>query len=824
MRGPASFGRLGFRRWSGWAVAAALTLEAVPSQAQTLNPTGRDVALTAPLREGGRVIGEVTLFLSASDEIRVETRSLAAALAEELTAEGESRLNALGDAAGRVTPADLQREGFELTYNPSDLALDIVTPGSARRLRSLTGSSYVARPEAQGAPPTDISAYVNARARMDLSERDWTRDALERASLSLNGAIAIPQLGHAVIEGEAGLDGSGEVYLGGARAVYDEPESMRRWRAGMVSTPTLGVEGAENALALQVLSRNFGFDDRRLVAATGLTSFLLERRSEVRIRINGVVARSFLLEPGNYDLRDFDLSEGFNNVVVEIEDDLGIREILNFDAFRDRRLRRPGDKAYAVTAGVIDERRFRDQFEYGDAFVAGFYETGVTEKLTLGGYAKASPSGIIGGVTGSTPLGNGLLSFEAAASAHDAHEPGVYGALGWTMGVGELRQDRLARSLSLLARARTEDFGGSLREDANNHNDYGVDLSLNYGQTLGDSWRMSLGADARLVSFEDEKDSYGVRLGLSRSFGIYGVSADVGYRFGDEDEFSANLRVSYDFDDLRRAELHYDVDDRNLRATYRQRSETRGVGAWAASATAQHDFDQDLSFVGGSASYIGNRAVARLSHDTALRQIGTADRAQRTSLEVETALAYAGGRFGVGRPIQDSFALVYPHRSLGDAQIHLNTREADYQARSGWLGAAVAHDLDEGRGQFVSYDAPEAPPGYDLGTGVFDVKPTYRSGYALQVGSPYSVTAVGEFRDAYDEPVSLRAGEARALDDPAAPVVTVFTNRVGRFVAQGLGPGRWRVTLPGEPELRYSFAIPEDATGLVRIDILKPEP
>ena len=53
--------------------------------------------------------------------------------------------------------------------------------------------------------------------------------------------------------------------------------------------------------------------------------------------------------------------------------------------------------------------------------------------------------------------------------------------------------------------------------------------------------------------------------------------------------------------------------------------------------------------------------------------------------------------------------------------------------------------------------------------------------------------------------------------------VELFTNRAGRFGAQGLAPGRWVIEMPTEPEpTRYVVDIPDGVKGLHNAGILKP--
>ena len=145
------------------------------------------------------------------------------------------------------------------------------------------------------------------------------------------------------------------------------------------------------------------------------------------------------------------------------------------------------------------------------------------------------------------------------------------------------------------------------------------------------------------------------------------------------------------------------------------------------------------------------------------------------------------------------------------------------QAKSGSLGAAVDGDLSAYSPRTLIYDVPNAPPGYDLGPGNVQITPPYKSGYHLEIGSDYHLLVIGRLLDGAGEPVSLLAGKAIDLRAPKRPAVTMFTSRGGKFGAQGLRPGKWRIEMPAESgTLIYEIDIKDDPTGTVRLGDLRP--
>jgi outer membrane usher protein len=293
------------------------------------------------------------------------------------------------------------------------------------------------------------------------------------------------------------------------------------------------------------------------------------------------------------------------------------------------------------------------------------------------------------------------------------------------------------------------------------------------------------------------------------------------------DGFKAAIRLSYRLDENSSLDAGHDTRNGQSRVSYRHQ-EGSGIGAWNTQVEVDRTRADDGGggddhySVNGSLGYTANRAELSVSQHTGFAGLDTETVDQRTSVTAGTAIAFADGRVAVGRPVSGGFAIVDLHDNLKESQVTVGQADSP-RASSDIFGPALLPDISPYSPSRVPVDVSNLPMGYDLGAGAFDLFPHYKSGYLLTVGSDYTVTAFGSLVDAEGEPVALLTGEAYEEGQQKGRKVTVFTNRVGKFGAQGLRPGRWVLDMATEPKkTRYVIDIPKDTVGLVRLDTLKP--
>ena len=223
----------------------------------------------------------------------------------------------------------------------------------------------------------------------------------------------------------------------------------------------------------------------------------------------------------------------------------------------------------------------------------------------------------------------------------------------------------------------------------------------------------------------------------------------------------------------------------------------------------------------GIVQYRGYRGEATLRQSFVDRQ-DSGRTGSRTRLNLGTALLYADGEVAVSRPISDSFVIAKKHKNLDGQVVGLDQIDGVYSAKADALGNGVIPNLSSYQARTVSINAPDLPFGYELGPDHYTVKPGYRSGIVLRIGTDATVMLIAQLIDTAGEPVALEAGIIQSTSDPGAKI-SFFTNRTGRLVGEGLKPGTYAVRLLSD-DREATVTIPDSTSGILRIEYIRIAP
>jgi outer membrane usher protein len=784
-----------------------------------MNPTGKALRFIVPVSDGPTYLGDVELIVAPDDSLSIVAPRLEQLLEPLLKRDIFEKLRTRIGGDAEVSAATLGEFGIRIAYDDAKLALAVSVPVEERELSRLSLRSAYAN-GGETLAPAGVSGYVNLRGAMDLSEQG-SETGISAPEFALDGAM---RLGEVVAESEGYASFRPSVpgfRRTGSRLVYDDLNRTMRWQAGDLHPLAQTFQSTPNMAGLSVTRLYSILDPQREVRSSGAQSFSLFAPSVVETVVNGRIVERRTLQPGNYSLNDFPLADGANRVQLQIEDPTGQRRTIDFDLYYSRTLLAPGLVEFSAIAGVYANPSF-DGISYTDDWAAsGFVRKGITQQLTAGANFQADRLAQQGGVEllfGSAP---GLIGANLSLSQRNTGQEGFAGSLTFektTTGNGYDGQ-----SFHASAEIRSKDFA--------------TPGQLPRSEAI--KWRLLAGYSKNFS--RDRFVTADIQYARNRLTSQNQISSRVGFGFRMNRDVGGTIEVQYDHGVFRdgfvarfgirkrfglRSNAHADVDtDGTFRAGY-QTGGGDGIGAWSG------DFDLvrnvDDASLNANAYYAGNRFEGIVNQTVDYDESSDRLTSARTSLRFATAIAFADGAVAIGRPVTDSFLIARAHSSLDGHPVRVDPRATGEMARSGTLGPALVGNLSPYSERTMLYEVDNPPTGYDLGAGNVQIDPKYRAGYSLTVGSDYHLLVVGKLLNRLGEPISLLTGTATELAAPKRPGITVFTTRDGRFVAQGLRPGRWRIAMASEPPAVFEFDLPGEtagsAQGMIRIGTLKETP
>lgn len=768
-------------------------------------PQGAPVRMSLPLIREERVYGDALVDLYAGGEIRFDRASLVERLAPFITdsARGDF-IRRLGDG-DRLSIEQVARAGVVLRYDPDllEIYVDQIEAGYAPTV-TLGYSGRVDAPPVT-LQPESFSAYLNIVGDFRYTTDQQTQDP----SALLNGAVRYRGVVFEFDGGYGGFGDSGGFYRRSARLVYDQPESQRRWTAGDVQINSLGIMGGVllGGFAVEKGRRNFFNSD--VLSSIGQQQVLLERDATVEILVDGQPVQTLQLVAGPYDLGQLRAQYAGRNAQLFITDFTGRRQLTDFDTYFEATDLARGETEYSAGLGVVP-RSFGARLDYdGPPAFSGYYRRGLTDRLALGGSLQFTESiQVFGAELVAAPrVLPGRFEFSGAVSTGDLGT-GYAARGGYSVQFGEFGD----RQVSVSADYRNGKFA-TLIDEVSLVGAETLNVNANFSQSIGERTYLVAGASLfRRSGLEETRTAY---VDVSHRTPRFRVTAGVEYSSGPRDGYGLRVALSVPLGRTTRADASYNGRREEFRA-YLSRSYDEQVGAWGYDVGARQS--PNNASVDAAGTYVGNRVLARAAASSSGSGFGRVGDRQQANLQLGTSIAFAGGAFAIGRPIQDSFVIATPHHAVAETRVVIgrSINEARYDAVSGTLGPALGGRLTSYSRQNLFYDVAGGAGGADIGSGLESVEPPYRSGYRLVVGSGATVTAVG-YLNLGDGRAALVSGTISSKDDPEFEAQPFFTNSAGRFAIIGLRPGATYEVRLFESGLAYSFTVPENGESLLQM-------
>jgi outer membrane usher protein len=283
----------------------------------------------------------------------------------------------------------------------------------------------------------------------------------------------------------------------------------------------------------------------------------------------------------------------------------------------------------------------------------------------------------------------------------------------------------------------------------------------------------------------DESSSTSTTAKLNYRIGKFVIAAQ--YQHGVRSEFEQDNQRFY----VNVSWNQYRASNNSLtRLSYLGQSETWQANYNKLSTNMAHDIgydvllrqDADENYVSVRSDYQHNwlAAEAEFSRNDAYRN------SSESRVSLSSSIAIADGVVGIGRNIRTPYAIVKKHQTLHDSQVLINP-----DSRGKYVGYAtdnVAGLVNLGTPYTQSgvvVDVKNAPLGYDIGAGTYELVGANQSAHSILIGSDEAYTVIGYLVDNKEKPIALARG-VMTLGNKSWPF---FTNKRGRFVVEGVSIG-----------------------------------
>jgi len=808
-----------------------------PAFANKINTTGRELNLSVPLNVNQQLIGTVLLRIGVDDALTLEAEGLLALLQERLS---DNSVKAIQESSvgGRINLTEFSTADITAEFDQRQLALNLELAEAARKLQVLSLRAPVVDSQ-QLSIPSGFSAYVNTSTRFSNRQRSDVDQGEQAINARIDGAIRLhrPVLVFDYVSEVDPVTDETEFVRQQISVIEDFEQRATRLTMGEVFTLGRSFQTSVNILGFS-LGRDYSLSPGRSIRPLGRHRFVLDRKSEIFVEIDGNTLSTLELDAGQYDLRDIPLLDGLNEITLRILDENGNEDSIDFNQLFSNSLLDTDEIDFAFSLGFpeVESNASDKRYEFGELVVSTHASRGWTDSVTLGLTAQGSPLVQQLGIQSLIATRFGLIEFDVSGSRLDSGSVGGATSLRFESVVSdgvdatrlELGLEHQSRSFSGLDRVvEDEDVLEESElittdDEAFNRQTFAYLsgsrlLTGNLSMTGGFNWSHS---DV------DNADQYAVVAGLSGQIGhVRGVSWGarlrhriIDFETDDQRSTDVSLRLAYRPDRTNSVFSQANSDENLVIAGLQRKVRAGSPGGYRVDIDARTS-DEIGDELSANFEYTGNRFETTLTHREIRSDTEATLRESSSQLNFETALVFAGGRFAVSRPIEQSFAIIRTHPTLDDRMLRINPDGDNEYARTSIFGPAVVPDLGAYTQRNIQYEVENLPLGYDLGVGLFTVKPNFGAGYALEVGSAATATLIGVLKDRETrEPVALVAGKAMKAGSPDDPGIDFFTNRRGKFALSGIAPGDYRLVLNGDSSRVGLITVTEDQGTFIRLD------
>lgn len=738
---------------------------------------------------------------------------------------------------------------YKIIYDSSRLEVRLNIPPEIRLIETASLSKINETDDKNGPvlEPDLFSAYVNLNANQDFETSSITNSQERlptriRFDSGVNIASWVLESNADYVEQKESKNALPNFWRNDVRVIKDYTHYTLRQTMGDLNYPVRGFQNYKPMAGISFYNL-FGLDPKKITNPSGSYELILKRPSRILVFVNNQQRQTLELNAGRHDLRDFPLTAGLNDLRLEITNDLGEQETINMSFFSSSDLLRTGIHQYNIALGAptyIDEKRARS-YDFETPTLSAFHRYGLTDSITLGTNLQKDPQAFLLGLEGLFADKIGFFRFEPMLS----NQPGQ--GIGFSTSFRYQYSDyngpnTTQRNFRIGIDSRTPYFSPFISSKSINSKIHEISLGLGQALSSKENINLSFIYSVNRKIDSTNQNSYSLGAGFNRQFSS-STSASVNITQTSAANGKNDASISFFFKmnmnkDRQFITSGYNPKDDLLRG-YWSLSPDRNIGGVGAQMGLEKRSDRRA--VEGKIQYTNERGMMTLTHrnewidpnsittdstnSTNQNNKNKIYLNQRSSAQLSFALVTAGGHIGITRPVIDSFVMINPIKTAKGQIIEINPqKDGTSLASSNWLGPAIVPELASYNFTPITLGTKKFTQGASIDQDHFNLHPSYRSGYSIEVGNEATVIVAVVLQTPNGQSIAMEAGSIISISDPTLPHITVFTGRRGQMRAEGLKLGKYIIKLYDEKWETYPFEVTEEMNGYLDMGNVQLKP
>ena len=764
-------------------------------QSQTLG------VLPFPIIIDSEPSGEIDVSIDDTEEFLLSLQQLIEKLSPIITSE---LLNTLDSLSNWISVDDLDAVGIIAAIDNTNLSVSINLNPKQKAIRTISIINEVVQSTKYSLDPADFSFYINFSATQQVKMKTQADSFLQTSPLSLTIKPNI-QLNGWLLSSIMKVQTNDDLFrLNSIILQNDFPDLGLQLTAGNIRPDITHFQ--TYSAAIGILLSNQLSQSSATHTSSFKHNFYLNEKSSVDVYINNNLKKTFLLPSGRYILKDLYISQGINDISLEILPESGS----------------PRTETYHLSYDYGSIPVAKTQYSYGIGYdswdidwsklpvIFGNQKFGITENLTTGFAFQISDTYQFTGIDALWATTIGTFQFSGALSRLN------------NLGVGSAiyaGYDFLYNNYPKIGLSGT--FYSDLFLPNGSTELKSSKPLFSITATAGHTFLSSLGLSGSVTMKTDRNTlalnfSGNLRTSLKVSKSLNVTASILVDKNDDTLNWSGSLLFTYHPNINTTITGSSNIEDGNTNINYYSSPENwDGNGSINTSVSGISPDSPMPENISASENYKTQMFELSFLQQAVLGEIFIDPVTFSTSFTATTALSYADGLFGLSRPISDSFVIVGPKYATEGLTLGVRASDKAMNSSNNIFGTVVIPNITSSANNRIQVDIIDLPSGFEPGQSTTTYRPSRGQGAAFKIGTDALAYAQGRFLYADSEPADLLFGTVSDINDELSKPQYIFTDQHGTFFIYDLKPGKYLIKMDIEGWEEYILDIKPGMSGLL---------